>query len=195
MDNLDIDIKTRPGRKSRCILILGKPGTGKSTLAYKLMKEYGRGLMVLPSYDDWADILPELDINCPDSYNYNGVKHHVYNTDNDFYYIYNMYHNGIACFDDVRAYIPSNFDYSHFKKMLIRPRQRMLDVIIMAHGFSEVPPKLFTFITDYVIMDIEDSPDIRKKYLSGKLDILTKTVDFVKSKAHNNPHYFKWLQL
>ena len=185
-----------PGRNAKCICILGQPGSGKSTVAVDLMIAAGCGLFVQPQPDNWTDRTVEAEIKKRESCKYRGIKHHIYSCDDDFRYIYNNYHNAMICLDDCRAYVPANFEYSNVRLFLLRRRQHMLDVIFTAHGFSEIPPKLFTFITDYIIMPINDTPEKRKNCMSPKvLDILSNTVREVNEKGKTNIHYNQWIRL
>ena len=186
----------RPGRKARVTLIMGGNGCGKSTFAVNLMKnaiESGaasRGLMVLPTFDDWAEIIPEVSGLDRHSLSFEGIKHNVYNNDDDFKHIFKNYHNGILTLDDCRTYVPSNFDNSYLKKILQRRRQMMVDVVLMAHGFREVPPKLFTFVTHYIIFNVTDNPAYRKADIPEEhFDNIQKIVHRVRKKAAKNAHY------
>ncbi len=188
--------KPHPGRTAKCICIVGKPGSGKSTVAVEFMTAAGTGLFVQPQPDNWTDRTIEADIKNREKCNFKGIKHHIYREDEDFRYIYNNFHNAMICMDDCRAYVPANFEYSHVRLFLLRRRQRMLDVIFTAHGFSEIPPKLFTFITDYIIMPISDTPEKRKNCMSQEvLSVLSQTVKEVNEKGKTNPHYNKWIRI
>lgn len=185
-----------PGRTAKCICIIGKPNSGKSSISVTLMTAAGCGLFVQPQPDNWTDRTKEADIKKRDKCAYVGIKHHLYRCDEDFRHIYNNFHNAMICLDDCRTYVPANFEYSNVRLFLLRRRQRMLDVIFTAHGFSEIPPKLFTFITDYIIMPVNDTPQKRKDCLSPEmLSILTKTVAEVNEKGKTDIHYNKWIKV
>ena len=185
-----------PGRTAKCICIVGKPGCGKTTISVNLMTASGCGLFVQPQPDNWTDRTIEADIKKKNLCHYRGIKHHIYRNDDDFLYIYNNFHNAMICLDDCRTYVSANFEYSKVRLFLLRRRQRMLDVIFTAHGFSEIPPKLFTFITDYIIMPINDTPDKRKNCMSDEmLKLLTEAVVEVNEKGKEDPHYNKWIRI
>lgn len=191
-----LEDKPRTGREAKCICIVGKPNTGKSTAAVTLMKAAGTGLFVLPQADNWSQITLPCNISDHNACVYEGIKHHIYNTDEDFDLIYNNFHNAMICLDDTRAYVKANFEHSNVRKFLMRRRQRMLDVCFMAHGFCEIPPKLFTFITDYVIFPISDSPAYRKKEITDIdfFNLLTNVVNEVNLKGKTDIHYNKWVR-
>lgn len=178
------------GRVARCICIVGKPGTGKSTLGVDLMCRAGCGLFVQPTPDDFTERMKRCNIEDRNSCDYLGVKYHIFRHDNDFNSIYRNFHEAFILFDDARVYIPANFEYSCVRDFLLRRRQKMLDVCFTAHGFSEIPPKLFTFITDYIIMNINDTPLCRKKDIRNPVIVekLCRAVEQVKKQAQTNPH-------
>lgn len=194
-----IEIKTPvrlSGREAKCIAIIGEPGTGKSTIALELMKASGHGLMVLPDHDNWAETCPAIQINENKSYEYIGVKHHIYNSDEDFKYIKKHLHNGVLSLDDARNYVPKNFDNSYFKKMLRRKRQGMLDIVFQAHGFMEIPPQLFPFITDFIILPT-DSPEPRKKLFKTQehYNAVYKAVQTVNRLKKTSQHVNRWVKM
>lgn len=185
----------KPGRDPKCILILGTNGTGKSTLACNMMNDAGKGLMVLPQFDDWAEMLPPTNIYSKKQLEYTGIKHHIYKNDDDFAAIFKNYHNGILTLDDCRVYVKSDLRHSHLFPILQRRRQMMCDIILMAHGFKTTPPQFFTFITDYVIFKVNDSPEIRKMDLGTNYDIVSKTVEQVRKMAEKQFNVFKWIKV
>lgn len=203
MNNEDKEIapilpdKPHPGRTAKCICIIGKPGSGKSTVAVELMKAAGTGLFLQPQPDNWSDRTIAANITDRKSCNYTGIKHYIYRSDDDFGHIYRNFHNAMICMDDCRAYVPANFEYSQLRLFLLRRRQRMLDVIFTAHGFSEIPPRLFTFITDYIIMPIGDTPEVRKKDITNPAiySKLCETVREVNEKGVIDDHFNKWIRV
>lgn len=186
----------RVGREASCIAIVGEPGTGKSTISFELMKAAERGLMVLPDFDTWAETCPAIEISSAKSYQYLGIKHHIYNADDDFIYIHKYMHNGMLSLDDARNYIPKNFDNSWFKKILRRKRQHMLDIVFQSHGFMEIPPQIFPFITDFIILPT-DSPEPRKKLFktTEQYNAVYKAVQTVNRLKKTSKHVNRWVKL
>lgn len=187
--------KIRIGRDPNCILILGTNGTGKSQFAYNLMNEIGKGLMLLPAFDDWAELLPEADIYKRTALDYKGIKHHIYKNDNDFNSIYKNWHDGTLTLDDCRVYVKSDLRNSPLFTILQRRRQMMCDIILMAHGFKTTPPQFFTFITHYVIFKVNDSPTIRKMELGDNFEKVSKTVEQVRELSKKDIHAFKCVKV
>ncbi|MCL2328316.1 MAG: hypothetical protein FWC39_07360 [Bacteroidetes bacterium] len=176
-------------RKTKIILILGVRGCGKSTYAEHLAHTNPRALMVVPTWDDWADKLPECKCRTRKDFEYTGVRCRVYENENDFVAIGKHLHDAVLVLDDPRAYIGSNFDHSALKKIIIVSRKMMLDIVFVAHGFRDIPPVLFSFVTDYVLFNVFDEPKIRKDRIPPNiLEKLEKIVTEVRQQAKTNPY-------
>lgn len=86
---------------------------------------------------------------------------------------------GTLLLDDVRTYIGSSsiesFDIIQRKK-----RQMYIDIIAVAHGFTEVPPVFYTFATDIWLFRTEDNPDRKIENIPNpdKLKLLKDYVDW-----------------
>jgi len=92
-------------------------------------------------------------------------------------------------FDDCRAYLKAaTTDAIH--QLLVRRRQRMVDVIAVGHGFTEVPPVFFTFATDIILFRTADNI-IRRKDCLKDFDIMVAAQRRVNQKAQSDPHYFE----
>ena len=176
-------------RKTKIILILGVRGCGKSTYAEQLARTSPRALMVVPTWDDWADKLPECKCRKRKDFEYAGVRCRVYENENDFIAINEHLHNAVLVLDDPRAYIGSNFDHSALKKIIITSRKLMLDIVFVAHGFRDIPPVLFSFVTDYVLFNVFDEPKLRKSWIPPHiLEKLEHEVAKVRQQAKTNPY-------
>ncbi len=176
-------------RKTKITLILGTRGCGKSTYAERIARTGERALMVVPTWDDWAEKLPECKCRTRKDFKYTGVRSRVYENENDFKAIYAHLHNAVLVLDDPRAYIGSNFDHSALKKIIIVSRKMMLDIVFVAHGFRDIPPVLFTFITDYVLFNTMDEPKLRKAWIPPHiLSKLETELHQVRRQAQTNPY-------
>lgn len=176
-------------RKTKIILMLGTRGTGKSTYAEQIAKTSPRALMVVPTFDDWAEKLPECKCRKRSDFDYTGVRCRVYENENDFKAIYAHLHDAVLVLDDPRAYIGSNFDHSALKKIIIVSRKMMLDVVFVAHGFRDIPPVLFTFTTNYVLFNVMDEPKLRKNYIpADTLERIERALATVRAQAKTNPY-------
>lgn len=171
------------------MLLLGVRGCGKSTFAEAVACIGKRALFVVPTWDDWADKLPECKCRARKDFDYTGVRCRVYENETDFVAIYKHLHDAVLVLDDPRAYIGSNFDHSALKKIIIVSRKMMLDIVFVAHGFRDIPPALFTYITDYVLFNTMDEPRLRKAWIPPHiLQKLETAVNTVRTQALKNPY-------
>lgn len=184
-------------RTAKLICIIGKPNCGKSTVAEKLMKQIGKGLIITPDFDNWNDKFGEIDLSKSSSFQYTGIKSAVFESDEDFDYIYRWFFDGMLVLDDCRNYLPPNFDHSHIAKILRRKRQRMMDIAILAHQISEVPKKFFGYITEYLIFPTEGTADPRKDILFEKTEKLNAIINEVNARAkkEQNEHVCKFVKV
>ncbi len=176
-------------RKTKLIIILGSPGTGKTTTTEKFLKaEKTRTLVVSPDDRDWLHIpnIYKLELN---KWDYTGARRRIWSSKHDLQLISDNFTNGLIIFDDCRSYFKANIDET-LHKFLIRRRQNQRDIIVAAHGFSEVPPKFFTFCTELILFNTQDNINIRKDVLRN-FDNVRQLQTHVNHKALTNPHYSK----
>ncbi|MBP5371556.1 MAG: hypothetical protein J6Y55_06505 [Bacteroidales bacterium] len=184
-------------RTAKFICIIGKPNCGKSTAAEKLMTAAGKGLIITPDFDNWNAKFGEIDLSEAKNYHYTGIKSAVYQSDEDFGYIYNWFFDGLLVLDDCRNYVPANFDHSQIANIIRRKRQRMMDIAIMAHQLSEVPKKFFGYITEYLIFPTEGNADARKDVLFDKTEKLNAIIARVNHRAiaEHNEHVSQYVKV
>ncbi|MDB4582202.1 hypothetical protein N9164_03550 [Draconibacterium sp.] len=100
--------------------------------------------------------------------------------------------DGLVVFDDCRAYFDSSLDRD-LHSLLMRRRQQMIDIIAVGHGFTEVPPKMFTFATHFAVFKTIDNIQRRKNVLSD-LEGIQATQVRINQTAQTKPHYFEILR-
>jgi len=174
-------------RKTKLIIIIGAPGTGKTTTTEKFLKaEKNRTLVVTPDDKDWLHIpnIYKLELN---DWTFTGARRRIWANNNDLDLISDNFENGLIIFDDCRSYFKANLDET-LHKFLIRRRQNQRDIIVAAHGFSEVPPKFFTFCTEIVLFNTQDNINARRDVLRN-FDFVKKIQENVNKNALINPHY------
>ncbi len=154
------------------------------------MKVANRGLIVTPDYAEFTHY-PLLDLNKELSKirKFSGIMRTVWEDDFTLPVIQNYYHNGMVLFDDCRAYFTSSLD-KELHKFLIRRRQNMLDIIAVAHGFTEVPPKFFTFATEIILFRTLDNIYSRK-YVIQDFERVKKAQAEVNRISERDEHYFQ----
>lgn len=155
-------------RKAKGYIILGYNGTGKSTFAKQLLlkelEKDNRALVITPDPVEWQN-LTEIDIK--DVKRFKGAAKIVY-SEEVLQAVFNDFRNGLLIMDDYRVFdINANSkEAAIMKNFFRRKRQKMLDIAVVAHGFTEVvPTALFTLTDYYVLFETKDSIKKLKEYL------------------------------
>lgn len=186
----------KPHRDARFILIIGTNGTGKSTLSRKLINAMpDPALVITPDAAEWRD-LPETFLEKPSDFSIKANTRHVFNYTSTMDMVDAYAGEQTILFDDCRAY----FDPTTKKELgtvFIRRRQRMIDIIAVGHGFTEVPPRFFTFCTELFLFRTTDNPHKRRDTIrAGMFDNVIEAVERVNKKASipGNEHYFELIK-
>ncbi len=181
------------------VIVIGFIGTGKSTIAKKfllekLKKPGGRALVILPDdMEQGWDRLPEVSYKWPDRMSwYTGARRLIY-YDGCLKDISTYFHNGLLIFDDCKSYLDAFTDKS-VQTVLARRRHYNLDIIAMGHGFTEIPPKFFTFASQIILFKTHDNIDSRKKVIQDYNRMLQTQLQ-VNKKAKDNPHHYQVIDL
>ena len=187
-------------RQTKRTLIIGAPGTGKTTLLHHILAQSGQKTLVITPYmNEWTEtdangveLYPEIhDLRASNLY-YTGIQRHVFRPK---YTLENLdkFRRGIIVFDDCRGYFKANLD-EKIHALLLGTRQNMIDVFAVAHGFREVPPVFFTFATDYILFRTEDNLDRRASDIRC-IDVVRKMQSLVNANSVQNPYYYQWFKL
>ena len=180
-------------RACECIGIIGTNGTGKTTAVKKLISATGnRALIFTPHDNEWLDY-PHNELLTPADFNFPGVCRHVFPTPETFENTVNFFNNGFVVFEEARAYIQANTD-TLMRRFLIGRRQKMTDIIFVCHGFSEVPPAFFTFMSRLVLFRTVDDIKRRKGDLLN-FEVLDAAQKRVNKNASTNPYYHEVIKL
>ncbi|PHN06153.1 ATP-binding protein [Flavilitoribacter nigricans] len=144
-------------RQSQVTIILGKNGTGKSTLVEKIIKGVG-GRTIAVTMNGIPEIwepYPIIDPARKDSWKFEkGIRQVVYmqHEKETFRHIYWHFRKGNLVLDDCRSYISSNIDHDKYlKRLLIDFRHLMLDVYFIAHSPTQLPKQVWTFYSNAFI--------------------------------------------
>lgn len=154
-------------RPTKLIIVLGYNGTGKTTLVKKTvlneLRHNRRALIVTPDDAEWQTI-EAVHPKWPERIkNYVGARRIIY-YNGLLPIITENYRNGLLIFDDCRAYLTASLDMD-LHNLMIRRRQKMIDIIAVGHGFTEVPPKFFTFASHIILFRTIDNIERRKNVL------------------------------
>lgn len=179
-------------RTTKLTVLLGFNGTGKTTLLRKILEESGqRALVVTPDDVEWTDY-PENELRTRKNFVFDGIQRHVFDPDYSLDAIAH-FRKGILVFDDCRAYFNDATD-RRVRTLLIRRRQREVDVFVVGHGFTQVPPVFFTFASDYILFKTVDNIDRRKDCISNGFDFIKNSQAIVNAKAKSDPHFFRYIK-
>ena len=182
-------------RAAKCTIVLGFNGTGKTTYLRNTLQSLwvtakNRGerlkiLIVTPDDAEWTQF-PENLLQTPDDFVFDGIQRHIFDEQHTLN-ILAHYKNGIIVFDDCRCYFKDNVD-PRITELLIRRRQRAVDVFAVGHGFTTVPPKFFTYYSDAVLFRTVDNIDRRKDCITN-FDYFKRAQAEVNKQSLKDPHY------
>lgn len=186
-------------RTPKQIIVLGTNGTGKTTFIKKLVisemkKKDSHILIVVPDDMEWNTVEfvhPKFPQRIE---RYVGVRKIIY-FDGLLTIINERFRNGLLVFDDCRKYFKASLDLE-LQGLLIRRRQKMLDIITVGHGFTQVPPAMFTFSTHYVLFRTKDNINRRKDVIGGDdFEEMAAAQTRINEKAIKDPHYFEIIKI
>lgn len=179
---------TGTARAAQLTILLGFNGTGKTTLLRHILQNSGqRALVVTPDDAEWTDY-PLTDLAKPSDFVFSGIRRHIFDTERTLAAL-DKFKKGILVFDDCRAYFADHTD-ARVRALLIRRRQREVDVFAVGHGFTQVPPVFFTFATNYILFKTVDNIDRRKNCIQD-FERVRKAQEVVNAKAVKKPHFYK----
>lgn len=184
------------GRLTKRILVIGQPGTGKTTFVKHLIKQElqkgGRALIVVGDSIEYPSV-PEVSYKYPERVaKYKGVRK-VVTTKSEanevLNVIFDYYYDAMLIFEDFRAFTGANTTNS-LEKILVRSRQHMLDIVAVAHGADRIPPAFFSYASEIVLFKTAVTFNVRKQYLHN-IDYWLKVQEIVNQKAEANKHYYE----
>lgn len=177
--------------QTKMVLVIGTNGTGKTTLARKLLEgvECARKLVVTQHLSEWS-YLPENPLSSPSDLAFTGTNWHLVLDEKTIFKRLNQFYNGVLLLDDCMNYMPPQTDMD-VKRLYIGRRQRANHIIMVAHGITEVPPKAFTFATDIFLGATRDNPDSTRKNTIQNFDQFVSIQRKVNEAARTNWHHFE----
>lgn len=168
------------------VCLLGTNGTGKTSFLRALVEKLEtRVLVITPDDIEWSDC-PLNELERASNFRFDGIQRHIFDPKTTLGKI-EHFQKGVIIFDDCRAYLTANTDQA-IRQLIIRRRQREVDVFAVAHGFTEMPPVFFTFASEIVLFETKDNIVRRKNCLKDYERVL-EVQQQVNAKAKKNPHY------
>lgn len=175
-------------RAAMLTIILGFNGTGKTTVLRRILESSGtRALVVTPDDIEWTDC-EENELRSRSDYGFEGIQRHIFDPDRTLDAL-RYYRKGTLVFDDCRSYFGDSTD-PRVRDLLIRRRQREVDVFAVGHGFTQVPPVFFTFASDYILFKTVDNIRRRKDCITN-FEWLERCQREVNASAVRDPHFFR----
>lgn len=158
-------------------ILLGTNGTGKTTATKNIARQFGgRVLVVTPDDREWTEYpMTELRIGHAEDFQYAGIRRHIWN-DKHTLQVLQYFSNGMIIFDDCRSYLRSNTS-DEIRRLMIRRRQQNVHILASGHGFTEVPPVMFTFCTDFILFKTRDNIKRREPYMRNFEAVKAKQED------------------
>lgn len=179
-------------RAAKLVILLGTNGTGKTTMLRNILQQSGqRALIVTPDDVEWTD-LPINNLETKEDFQFTGMCRHIFNPEKTLDAI-KLYKKGILVFDDCRSYFQDRTD-PRVRDLLIRRRQRSVDVFAVGHGFTQVPPVFFTFASAYILFKTVDNIKLRKNCIVN-YDFMARCQQEVNMKAKEDLHFFRHIQM
>ena len=177
------------------IIVVGTNGTGKSTFAKKLIdtkiNSGGRALIITNHLNEWTDV-EEINITkTKEIHSFTGIRRTIIRPE-QFPLLMN-FHSGLLLLDDSRRFLTANIGAS-IDELQISRRQKMLDIVVVAHSFNKIPPGFFAYATHYVIFKTIETAKKRSAYLFD-IDTVLEHESRVNKKAQTNPHYKEIIKL
>ena len=187
-------------RQTKRIVIIGTNGTGKTTLVRQIVHNAAQKTLIITPHDnEWNEtdpngepLYPVNELRHASDYNFTGIMKHVFDPDRTLKLLMN-FTRGFLVFDDCRAYLDAYTD-KNIHRVLISSRQNMVDLAFVSHGFTEVPPKVFTFATEYFLFRTEDNISRRKFYVNN-YPLIEKMQKKVNQASVYNPHHYEHFKL
>jgi len=99
------------------------------------------------------------------------------------------YSKGLLIFDDCRVYFRS-LTTSDLETLFISRRQREMSQIVVAHGFTAVPPSFFTYSSYFVLFRTKDNIERRKNHILDYEAMRRLQVE-VNKISKTKPHFYK----
>ena len=177
-------------RQSLFFVICGTNGTGKTTFVRNLVSTPKKLLVVDPDGMEWND-LPEIEAQRIAEIK-DGGKARIVGPSIEEMDMLGLYNNGNLVLDDCRYYCKSRIEEST-RKILVRRRQKSIDVYAVAHSLSEVPPTFWVFATHLVLFKTKDNTSRVKQNIPKYKEL--EQVHIPEINAHDNHHYYRIISL
>lgn len=191
-------------RKNFCYLLMGTNGTGKSSFLIQILKQIisgnKRALILNPSEEEKWEQFPIAKMD--ELPTFTGIRQ--LKPDDDFRItdyirymrllekVYKYYENGILIIDDAKVFLGNNLQ-SQMTQMMIKRRQKNIDMFLVFHSIGQVPPSLFPYSTHIVLFKTNEN---RNKWVNKfPIEGFENVVNRVNAGAESNPYHNEVIKL
>jgi len=172
-------------RLNRCLLCVGRRGTGKTTIALKLANSSGKRIIVVDTDDHptYADF-PIIPLSLLPTWRGNKGRVIDSNTDEVFRLI-NLYQsNAFIIAEDAAKYVNGNVQKA-VKAFIIDHRKRNFDLLLMFHFLSDVPPYIAKQYDVMILFKTGDNLHVTQNKFANWHTIAKKLERILKHKSFN----------
>lgn len=188
--SLGNNIKPPFPNKSFSMVVVGKPGSGKTTFMINLLNQKGKNriyrkifkhiIIVSPSI---ASIPNDLLEGIPPEQIFDTLNEKVEDSINENYEYYEerpeKNYSQLLIIDDVAAFLKTKQNIVFLNKMFFNRRHKRLSIILTTQYIYQIPKSIRANLTDIILFEPTTSEleTIRKEFIPMKKD---KFIDFIK---------------
>ncbi|KAB2814569.1 hypothetical protein [Phaeocystidibacter luteus] len=171
-------------------VLLGTNGTGKSTVLRKILDAHQGRALVIPAnqHEKTFSDLPLITLDQVATFE-GKAKYMCYKRE-DFDELVPHLSNMLLISDDFRNWLSGYSPTDRVRKFFIDRRHINVDIYFAAHGFSQVPVEIFTWIDVFFLFRTRDSIKRGKDRLMNP-EALIKIQEEVNREARNNPFHYE----
>ena len=170
-------------------MIVGTNGVGKTSLCKEMvgsLQEKGRRTLIVdPDGMEWAN----LKIISPEDCGLirPGMAARIVGPEKDDFPLLQQFSGGTLVLDDCRYYVKSQIAHE-LRQILVRRRQKDIDIFGVAHSLNEVPPVFWTFASHLVLFKTTDNPKRGAHNIPKLRSLLEEYIPRIN--GHEN-HYYR----
>ena len=139
--------------------------------------------------DEWKKYPLNL-LKTANDLKFKGINWNLITNPKDVFPKLKYYTNGLLVLDDARRYMTAQTDQDVLTLYISR-RQNAIHLILIGHGFTQIPPQAFTFCTDIFLFATRDNIDSTRKNTVQDYEGLVAAQSRVNKQALKNWHYFE----
>lgn len=181
--------------QTRMTLIVGTNGTGKSTVARKILTSLTlpRSLVVTRHLTEWNDY-PFNELQTAVDLRFRGINYHVPKNAAETLKRLQYFRNGAILFDDARKYLKAKTE-EELNDMYISRRQNGIHIFFVAHNFKQIPVQAFGFATDFILFKTNAAIDNDRLSQLNEPDKFLEIKKRVDQKAKANHFYYEMITI